>query len=81
MKIFAAAILIAALAGSSAAFAIEPIEGSITYGGQQATLDEAPVGSYFFHTFTSQDGNDVRETYKVNADRSVSLVTRTLINS
>ncbi|NKN36293.1 hypothetical protein HFC70_07965 [Agrobacterium sp. a22-2] len=81
MKIFAAATLIAALTGSSAAFAIEPIQGSITYGGHQSYLEKAPVGSNFFHTFTGQDGNKVREVYKVNADRSVSLVSRTVANS
>ncbi len=81
MKILAAATLIAALAGSSAAFAVEPIQGSITYGGHQSTLEKAPAGSNFFHTFTSQNGNEVREVYKVNADRSVSLVSRSIANS
>lgn len=79
MKILAAATLVTALAGSSAAFALEPIEGSITYGGHQSYLEKAPVGSNFFHNFSS-NGNDVREIYKVNADRSVSLVSRSIAN-
>jgi hypothetical protein len=80
MKIFATATLLAVLAGSSAAFAIEPIEGSITYNGHQSTLEKSPVGSTLQHSFSS-DGNDYNEVYKVNADRSVSLVSRTVANN
>ena len=80
MKYFAAtATLIAVLAGSSAAFAVEPIEGSITYNGHQSYLEKSPVGSTLQHSFTSK-GYNYNEVYKVNADRSISLVSRTIAN-
>lgn len=79
MKIAIAAAL-ATLVAAPAAFAIEPIPGSITYGGHVAQLEKAPVGSNFFHTFYGPNGEDVRETYKVNTDRTVSLVSRTVAN-
>ncbi|MCM2472076.1 hypothetical protein HGO38_01090 [Rhizobium sp. CG5] len=81
MKILATTTLLSVLAASSAAMALEPIQGSITYNGHQTILEKSPVGSNFFHTFTSQDGDEVREVYKVNADHSVSLVSRTIANS
>lgn len=77
----AATALLASLAGASSAFAIEPIPGSITYGGHQSTLEKSPVGSNFFHTFYSPNGEEVRETYKVNSDHTVSLVARTVENN
>jgi hypothetical protein len=82
MKILAAALLatLAGIAGTSAAFAVEPIPGSITYGGAQPRLEQAPAGSNFFHTF-HLNGSEVHEIYKVNADRSVSLVSRSVSNS
>ena len=79
MKIIAAALL-TTLAGTSAAFAVEPIPGSITYGGAQPRLEQAPAGSNFFHTFYL-NGSEVHEIYKVNADRTVSLVSRSVSNS
>ena len=78
MKIIAAALL-TTLAGTSAAFAVEPIPGSITYGGAQPRLEQAPAGSNFFHTF-HLNGSEVHEIYKVNADRSVSIVSRSMAN-
>jgi hypothetical protein len=44
-------------------------------------LEKAPAGSTFFHTFSNGDGRDVREIYKVNADKSVTLVNRTVSNA
>ena len=79
MKTIAAALL-TTIAAASAAFAIEPIPGSITYGGAQPRLEQAPAGSNFFHTFYA-DGSEVNEIYKVNADRTVSLVHRSVSNS
>lgn len=74
-KVIAAAVL-AALAGAPSAFALEPIPGSITYHGQPHTrLQKAPVGSPVFHQFYS-NGNDYRETYIVQPDRSLKLVER-----
>ncbi|MDQ0421379.1 hypothetical protein GVN24_04535 [Rhizobium sp. CRIBSB] len=76
---FIAAALLTSLAGASAAFALEPVPGSITYGGAQPRLEQAPAGSNFFHTFYL-NGHEVHEIYKVNADRSVALVSRTVAN-
>lgn len=79
MKIAIAAAL-ATLVAAPAAFALEPIPGSITYGGHQAQLEKAPAGSNFFHTFYGPNGNEVREIYQVNADRTVSLVSRVTVD-
>ena len=76
---FIAAALLTTLAGISAAFAVEPIPGSITYGGAQPRLEQAPTGSNFFHTFYT-GGSEVREIYQVNADRTVSIVSRSMSN-
>lgn len=81
MNKFATATLIAVLAGSSAAFALEPIEGSITYNGHQSYLEKAPAGSSFQHSFTTTTGDQAVETYRVNADKSVSLVDRAFSES
>lgn len=55
---------------------IEPIPGSITYGGQPRTkLTKAPVGSIVPHQFIS--GNSfVKESYIIQPDRSLRLVRR-----
>jgi hypothetical protein len=84
MKTTAAALLttlagLTIIAGTSSAFAVEPVPGSITYGGAQPRLEQAPAGSNFFHTFYL-DGSEVHEIYKVNADRTVSLVSRSVSN-
>ncbi|MCL6708177.1 hypothetical protein M8R20_14350 [Pseudomonas sp. R2.Fl] len=76
-SIIAATAVIASLAGASSAFAIEPIQGSITYGGHVAQLQKSPVGSTVFHSFTA-GGNDVREVYRVSADQSLELVSRSI---
>ncbi|MBO3760754.1 hypothetical protein J5J10_05795 [Ciceribacter sp. L1K23] len=76
LAIVAAATL---LAGASTAFAIEPIPGSITYGGNVAQLEKAPVGSTVLHTFTNA-GKDVNEVYVVAADKTLQLVSRSISN-
>jgi hypothetical protein len=74
-KVFAVALL-AAVAGSSSAFAIEPIPGSITYNGQPATrLEKAPIGSAVPNEFFS-GGQRYKETYVIQPDRSLKLVNR-----
>lgn len=79
-KVIAASVL-ALVAGTSSAFAIQPIEGSITYNNpSQARLEKAPVGSIVSHEFTS-NGNDYRETYRVEADRSLKLVDRAVADN
>ncbi|MCL6708175.1 hypothetical protein M8R20_14340 [Pseudomonas sp. R2.Fl] len=65
------------LAGASSAFALEPIQGSITFDGRAAQLQKSPVGSTVFHNFTS-NGNGVREVYRVNADQTLDLVSRSV---
>ena len=80
MKIAIAAAL-ATLVAAPAAFALQPIPGSITYGGHEARLEKAPAGSNFFHAFYGPYGEEVREVYQVNADRTVSLVSRTVANN
>eukprot|EP01032_Pedospumella_encystans_P024945 gene24945-28202_t len=73
--------LISFAAGTAAFASIQPIPGSITYDNSNVMLEKAPAGSTFFHTFSNGDGRDVREIYKVNADKSVTLVNRTVSNA
>ncbi|SMD09243.1 hypothetical protein [Rhizobium sp. RU36D] len=70
-KLIAAAAL-TILAGTSSAFALQPIEGSLN---SSARLEKAPVGSVMSHEFIS-NGQDYKETYKVQADRSLKLIDR-----
>jgi hypothetical protein len=81
MKTVISSALIALAAGTSAFAAVQPIPGSITYENANVMLEKAPAGSTFFHTFANGDGRDVREIYKVNADKSVTLVNRTVSNA
>ncbi|MCA1440304.1 hypothetical protein I6F07_08785 [Ensifer sp. IC4062] len=56
---------------------LEPIPGSITYGGQPRTkLTKAPVGSIVPHQFFDNFGHRVYETYVIEPDRSLRLVGR-----
>lgn len=56
---------------------LQPIPGSITYGGQPRTkLKKAPVGSTFEHMFFDRQGRQVVETYRIQPDRSLLLVNR-----
>ncbi|MBB6178207.1 hypothetical protein [Pseudorhizobium flavum] len=56
---------------------LEPIPGSITYGGQPRTrLTKAPVGSSVNHQFTNNLGQRVEERYVIQPDRSLKLVWR-----
>ncbi|MBY5696807.1 hypothetical protein [Rhizobium leguminosarum] len=67
------------LAGCSAADApaLEPIPGSITYGGQPRTkLSKSPVGSAVYNQFYNGTGQRVEETYILQPDRSLKLVRR-----
>lgn len=74
------AALMLTLAGT-AAHAIEPIPGSITYNGQpRSKLMKAPIGSIVPHQFTDGVGNKVYETYVIDEDRSLRLVSRRVLN-
>ncbi|MGK9199355.1 MULTISPECIES: hypothetical protein [Sinorhizobium] len=56
---------------------LEPIPGSITYGGQPRTkLTKAPIGSMVPHQFFDTYGHRVYETYVINPDRSLRLTSR-----
>ena len=69
-------VAITALLLSSPAYALEPIPGSITYGGQPRTkLKKAPVGSPVVHRFES-GGEEYEERYIIQPDRSLKLVSR-----
>ncbi len=77
----ALAALGAALLFASSAFALDPIPGSVTYGGQPAhRLQKAPAGSTFDNSFYS-DGQRYTETYMIQPDRSLIIVSRTLVGS
>ena len=80
MKTIISAALISVVAGSAAFAAPQAIPGSITYDNA-AQLQQAPVGSTVLHTFAKGDGRDVNEVYKVNEDKTLSLVTRTISNN
>jgi hypothetical protein len=59
---------------------LQPIPGSITYGGQPRTkLTKAPIGSQVPHHFTDQWGDDVYETYIIQPDRSLKLTDRRIV--
>ncbi|MDE1157851.1 MAG: hypothetical protein PW791_06170 [Neorhizobium sp.] len=61
---------------------LAPIPGSITYHGQPRTkLTKAPVGSSFDHEFRDQYGLLVHETYLIQPDRSLKIVSRRVFRS
>ena len=61
---------------------MQPIPGSITYGGQPTQkLMKSPIGSLLPHTFTDQWGDRVKEIYILQPDRTLKLVSRFYINS
>ncbi len=78
-KTFALA-LIAAVAGSSSAFALETGYGSVNSNGVPARLEKAPVGSPVTYD-VYENGNRYRETYVVQSDRSLKLVDRAFSNA
>ena len=72
--VFVAAALVLA---ACTAVELEPIPGSITYGGQPRTkLTKSPAGSTFSHTFHDQRGNYWSETYQIQSDRSLKIISR-----
>lgn len=61
--------------------AVEPIPGSITYGGQPRTkLEKSPVGSIVNHDFIMNDGRRAYETYRIEPDRSLTLLNRVIMS-
>ena len=71
-----ATVLLLSSLFAAPAMGVEPIPGSIIYGGQPKTrLQKAPVGSLLTHEFY-WNGTRYVETYAVQADRSLKLVDR-----
>lgn len=55
---------------------VEPIPGSITYGGQPRTkLTKSPIGSVVHNSFRTVTGV-AYETYIIQPDRSLKLIRR-----
>ena len=72
--------LITCSCNQTSTFSLQPIPGSITYGGQPTMkLTKSPIGSQVPHYFTDQWGEDVFETYIIQPDRSLRLVDRRII--
>ncbi len=72
--VFLAAALVLA---ACTAVELEPIPGSITYGGQPRTkLTKSPAGSTFTHTFHDERGGYWSETYQIQPDRSLKIISR-----
>lgn len=70
-------VVAAILLASCTAVELEPIPGSITYNGQPRTkLTKSPAGSTFSHTFHDQRGNYWSETYQIQSDRSLKIISR-----
>jgi len=60
--------------------ALEPIPGSITYGGQPSgKLTKSPVGSVLHNDFYDQSGQHLYETYVLQPDRSLKLTRREVV--
>jgi hypothetical protein len=60
---------------------LEPVPGSITYGGQPRTkLTKSPIGSSFPHEFRDNLGRLWEEIYIIQPDRSLSIARRQLLN-
>lgn len=77
MKPFYVLTLTALLAGCTTASQIEPIPGSLIYGGQPETRrTKAPIGSTANHRFRDQFGQEWQERYIITPDRTLRLVDR-----
>lgn len=82
VRIVLAFVAVASLAActSGSPRAIEPIPGSITYGGQPRTkLTKSPIGSTLSNEFVMGDGRFAIETYRVQPDRSLKLERREIV--
>lgn len=79
-SVIPACIALLMLAACSTSPEVEPIPGSITYGGQPRTkLTKSPIGSTVNHEFFTAFGK-ARETYILQPDRSLKLVRRDIIS-
>jgi len=58
---------------------VQPIPGSITYGGQPRTkLTKSPPGSVIYNSFYDSRGQRVKETYILQPDRTLKLTRRVI---
>lgn len=80
MRSLLTALLFAVASATTALSNVQPIPGSIIYDNPEARLQKSPVGSTFQHVFTAPHGNEVREVYRVNADRTLTLLHRSVSN-
>ncbi|KQS63176.1 hypothetical protein ASG39_14710 [Rhizobium sp. Leaf371] len=63
-------------------YQVRPIPGSITYNGQPRTkLTKAPIGSTFTKQITDELGCPAIETYRIEPDRSLTLLNRSRLSS
>ncbi len=79
MKLLACLVAVASLASActSTSSGVEPLPGSLTYGGQPSTrLTKAPIGSTVTHQFRDQFSQEWGERYIIRPDRSLMLVSR-----
>jgi hypothetical protein len=59
---------------------VQPIPGSITYGGQPRTkLTKSPPGSVVHNSFYDSTGTKMLETYILQPDRTLKLTRREAI--
>jgi hypothetical protein len=59
---------------------VQPIPGSITYGGQPRTkLTKSPPGSVIYNSFYDSTGAKVRETYILQPYRTLKLTRRIIV--
>lgn len=71
-------ITLTACVGAYDAGPVRPIPGSITYGGHQprTKLTKAPIGSTFTNQIIDEYGMMAIETYRIEPDRSLTLIRR-----
>ncbi len=81
MNKLAALCALALASCTTASPAVEPIPGSITYGGQPRTkLTKSPIGSTLSHDFRMGDGRRAYETYRIAPDRALILLNRVIMS-
>lgn len=62
---------------TSTSSGLEPVPGSLVYGGQPSTrLTKAPVASSVTHRFRDRFSQEWAERYIIQPDRSLKLVSR-----
>ncbi len=81
MRASALLFVVALASCTTAPSTVEPIPGSIIYGGQPLDkLTKSPIGSTFSHDFNLGDGRRAYETYRIAPDRSLILMNRVIMS-